>query len=81
MSNFEFFLDNILHTVNCGVTRWRTHGSEELLSQCFTVSDEAFGLLMAENCMEVWDKQLQEKNKSKWRKEIGEPKCSSSNGG
>ena len=81
ISNFEFFVDNILYMVNCRVTKWRTHGSKELLSQCFTVSDEAFGLLMAENYVEIWEKQLNENDKLKWRKEIGEPKYSSSNRG
>ena len=54
---YQYFLTRILSAINPGVTNFNTRKSRELISDIFTVSDEAFGLMMIHNEYRVWVEQ------------------------
>ncbi|CAJ1943916.1 unnamed protein product, partial [Cylindrotheca closterium] len=53
--SFLYFIDRILPSVNADVTKYYGDARCQFgLSNAFTVTDEAFGLLMVENYVEQW---------------------------
>jgi L-rhamnose mutarotase len=64
---FEYFVNRILPAVNANHTRYHAKKKKKLLSEIFTVTDEAFGLMLLENYEERWRKQHREPDKKKWR--------------
>ena len=79
---FKFFVDNILGAVNCKVTKWSKYKTLEILQKRFTVSDEAFALLMVENYVASWEKKIEMKDSKLSRKDLlCQAKYSSSNTG
>lgn len=63
---FVYFVTRILSSVNAEVTNYRNRKSKELLSKCFTVTDEAFALLILLNGEQVWRNQHGENDKKNW---------------
>jgi hypothetical protein len=64
---FLYFVKRILSSVNAEVTNYRTNKVKHLLRECFTVTDEAFALLILYNSEDVWRNQLKEPDRKKWR--------------
>eukprot|EP00980_Cylindrotheca_fusiformis_P012475 scaffold3068_cov133-Cylindrotheca_fusiformis.AAC.1 len=84
---FQYFVDRILASVNADRTRFGPEKHKNrvglLLSDAFTVSDEAYALYMLENYETRWRLQSQHPNdKNKWRQdEDFQAKFTSSNNG
>ena len=78
---FEYFVERILPAVNANHTRYHVKKKTKLLSEIFTVTDEAFGLMLLENYEGRWRKQNLEPDKTKWRQKSMNAKYTSSKNG
>lgn len=59
---FEYFIQYLLAELNPMRTKYKKLKTKSRLSECFTPSDEAFALMILDNELEVWDKQIERKN-------------------
>ena len=67
---FEYFVDRILPCINKAQTHYdRQKKNGKLISNVFTVSDEALAIILVENYHQRWHNQCYEPNKEKWRTE------------
>ena len=57
-SEVLWFFENILAAINPAVTNFRSKKYKEPISQIFSVSDEAYALLIVENEYERWKDQI-----------------------
>lgn len=55
---FKYFYENLLCHISKKRTRFKRNKSLLLLSQIYTVSDEALGLLVLHNKLDTWNRQL-----------------------
>lgn len=74
-------MERILPAVNASQTKYQTRKKTRLLSEIFTVTDEAFGIMLLENYEERWNKQYLESDKTKWRNKDMNAKYTSSKNG
>ena len=58
---FYYFVTRILSAVNPGKTNFKLRKTKDLISTIFTVTDEAFTLMIIDNKYSNWDKQKQMK--------------------
>ena len=56
---FNYFVTRILPAINPTFSDFRRQKGTKLLSEMFTITDEAFGLIMLYNEYNVWDMQQQ----------------------
>lgn len=70
--HFRYFIGRVMPAVNANITRYNRRKGKDLLSEIFTVSDEAYALTLLDNYEERWRRQS-ETEKSDWNKE-GFPK-------
>lgn len=72
---FEYFVNRILKSVNTRQTRLGSETGEDESSHDimakFTVSDEAFALVLVQNYYEKWKKQSEETSREKWKQVPG----------
>jgi hypothetical protein len=54
---FRYFATRILPAVNAGLTRFDRRKYKEILSECFSYTDEAFGILLVVNYEDRWRSQ------------------------
>ena len=52
---FYYFVHRILPAINPGINNFRHRKTTDLISDIFTVTDEAFGLIMIHNEYHVWE--------------------------
>ena len=64
-AEFEYFMTHLMPHMNPRISRYKTKAQqcERLMSTAFTSSDEAYGLLVLDNELHVWDKQIELKRK------------------
>ena len=61
--SFYYFVNRILSAINASVTNFHNRKTIQLISQIYTVSDEALGLILLENEYHVWLEQSKPKDK------------------
>jgi hypothetical protein len=66
---YIYFATRILASVNAEITNFKSKKMKTLISDCFTVTDEAFALLILLNSESVWRNQVKEPDKTKWNSE------------
>ena len=70
---FLYFIDRILPSVNYEINNYKAVAKKtKLLRDCFTTSDEAFGLAIVENYTRSWIRQFQAKE-SERKARLGQP--------
>ena len=59
--DFYYFVTRMLSSVNASETNFDSKKTHLLLSEIFTVSDEAYALVTIINSLHVWEKQMKDK--------------------
>ena len=78
---FYYFVSRILSQVNPKQTRFEKDKGRKVLSNMFTVTDEAFAIMVVENYDQRWRKQHVEPDKKKWHSDEMNAKYTSSRNG
>ena len=68
MPEFEYFIKTLLSEVQPKRTRYKRQRGHEIISACFTASDEAFALIVLDNELHVWDQQIEKRKGSRCKK-------------
>ena len=55
---FKCFVSKLLTRVQPGRTKFAKAKTHKCVSECFTVSDEAFALMVIDNELHAWDEQI-----------------------
>ena len=84
---FYYFITRILPAINPGKSNFRQRKEKDLISDIFTVADEAFGMILLHNEYHVWEDQQERKgqdnintNAEKKRKRYCDAKSGSRDG-
>jgi len=79
---FEYFVTRLLARITPSRTNFRKQKHKKLLSEIFTVTDEAFVLFVLYNEMHVWLEQIEDKKQKKKGRELVREKrfCNSKEG-
>ena len=59
--DFYYFVTRLLSGVNASITNFESKKTHVLLSEIFTVSDEAYALVTILNSLHVWEEQMKDK--------------------
>ena len=71
---FKYFYNRILSAINPQITMWDKVKGLEPLSEIFSVTDEAFALVMLFNELHCWEETAQIRERNNWVKRKNEPK-------
>ena len=67
----KHFITHLLSRVRPQKTKFNKSKENQVVSQCFTPSDEAFALIVHDNELHVWDAQLEKKGNGTTEKQKG----------
>ena len=76
---FEYFMTRIMERISPVQRRFKNKCGVNLLSNIYTVSDEAYGLTMLYTQLELWNLQKEDKNNGRTGKDIRKRKRNSLN--
>ena len=71
---FKYFYNRILSAINPQIMMWDKVKGLEPLSEIFSVTDEAFALVMLFNELHCWEETAQIRERNNWVKSKNEPK-------